>query len=53
MAAPLPTEGYDGDIELECLTTEEQLELAEYMLNKWSEFKEKIGTRDALTMACT
>jgi hypothetical protein len=45
------TEGYDGDIEIEDLTKEERLELAEYMLKKWTEFRNTIGGREALTMA--
>ena len=36
-----PTEGYDGDIDTLCLTKEEKFELANYMVNLWSEYRTK------------
>ena len=33
------TEGYDGEIEAQEFSSEECIELADYMIKKWSEFK--------------
>lgn len=35
------TEGYDGGIDINDLTKEEKVELADYMINLWQRFKDE------------
>jgi hypothetical protein len=41
------SEGYDGKIRQCQITSKESLELAEYMIKKWSEFKANISRKCA------
>lgn len=40
------SEGYDGSIDLETFTQEERIELAEYMIDLWTKFKEDKFPKD-------
>lgn len=34
------SEGYDGGVDVESLTIEEKIELADYMISLWTKFKQ-------------